>query len=233
MPVSRAEDGGLLSDAHPALVIKQLSAYYGPLRVLHEVSMRVNWGETIAVVGPNGSGKTSLLSCIAGIVRRRTGSVKIGGIETIKSEAHAIARLGVGYCMEGRRLFRDMTVYENLRLALTAQRLNPSNRTYWRFVFGLFPVLEERLHQRCGNLSGGQQQMVAIARALIRRPRLLLLDDPCLGLAPKVSEDIYLVLSRLKGEGISMVLVDQDERRARSLADKTFVLRNGVLTMLQ
>ena len=209
------------------LEVDDLSVRYGPLVALHGVRLRVEAGEIVTVLGANGAGKSSLLGAVAGLVPAAAGRIVFDGKPIANMPAERVVRLGVALAPEGRRVFPRLTVADNLRLGAAARRDRDGIAADRARVLELFPVLEERLWQSAGTLSGGQQQMLAIARALMSRPRLLLLDEPSLGLAPIVVDQIFALISRLRDEGTTILLVEQNVHRALDLADRAYVLATG------
>jgi len=204
------------------------TAYRDRLVALHEVSLGVDEGEVLAVLGPNGAGKTTLLRSIAGLLRNqpRKGAIAFAGQDVTRAGAERVARLGCGYVPEDRALFRELSVAENLEVALW-RRPRREGGADLRAVFRLFPVLEERGNQQAETLSGGEQQMLALAKALLRRPRLLLLDEPSLGLAPQVARAVFEVLREIAGQGTAILLVEQNAGMALGLARRAVVLEAG------
>ena len=208
------------------LEIEALSASYGPVRALHGVDLSVGEGEVVALLGPNGAGKTTTLRAVCGMVRT-TGRVRVAGREVTGLATEKVVRLGVAHVPEGRGTFTGLTVAENLRLGAYGRRDRQVRADLDRW-YEVFPRLAERRQQTAGSLSGGEQQMLAIARALLSRPALLLLDEPSLGLAPKVTRELFAVLARVKAEqGTSMLLVEQNATLALELADSAYVLEAG------
>ena len=207
--------------------VRDLVAGYDGVPVLHGVSLDVPAGAIAAVVGANGAGKTTLLRAISGVVRPMAGSVRLLGTELVGREAHALVRLGIAHVPEGRHVFARLTVAENLRLGAYAVRDGAALAATRRSVLELFPVLGERAAQRAGTLSGGEQQMLAIARALMSRPRLLLLDEPTLGIAPIVVARLLEAIARLPALGTAVLLVEQKVREALDLATEGHVLQTG------
>jgi branched-chain amino acid transport system ATP-binding protein len=211
------------------LKIKNLHAYYGSVLALSGVTCHVREGEIVSLIGANGAGKTTLLNAVCGLVRRE-GEVSLAGRSLADLAPEEIVAAGVSQVPEGRQLFAPMTVAENLELG-AYRRYRRGARAEIEAdrerVFALFPRLKERLAQRAGTLSGGEQQMLAIGRALMARPRLLLLDEPSLGLAPKVVEDILATLNLLRREGVTILLVEQNARAALKVADRAYVLETG------
>jgi len=212
------------------LRVTGLHAAYGPVRILHDISFSLAEGESISILGANGAGKTTLLRAISGLMVRREGSITFAGAEISTKRADEIVRLGISQVPEGRRLFFPLTVQENLEsgaLPLRAGGRGDEVKDAMAMVLELFPRLAERREQISGTLSGGEQQMLAIGRALMSRPRLLLLDEPSVGLAPKVIEALFGVLHTLKGTGLTIVLAEQHVPLALELADRAIILGLG------
>jgi branched-chain amino acid transport system ATP-binding protein len=215
----------------PLLEIRNLVAGYGPIRALDGVSLDVEPGELVAIIGANGAGKTTLLMAISGVVPVRGGDIRFEGRPLAGLAPHEIMRLGVGHAPEGRRIFARMTVRENLELGgFTRDDRGQLSRDIEE-ACGLFPVLGDRMGQLGGTLSGGEQQMLAIARALVGRPKLLLLDEPSLGLAPLIVAKVFEVIASLSARGIAVVLVEQNARAALKLAARGWVLETGRVTL--
>ena len=213
------------------LEVDQLEAGYGPIRAIDGVSLVVDAGELVAIIGANGAGKTTLLMAISGVVPARKGEVRFTGRRITGLAPHEIVRLGIGHAPEGRRIFPRLTVRENLELGGFAQDDGARVKRDIDEACGLFPVLAERMGQLGGTLSGGEQQMLALARAIVGRPRLLLLDEPSLGLAPLIVAKIFEVIAGLTGRGIAVVLVEQNARAALRLAARGYVLETGRITL--
>ena len=207
----------------PLLVVRDLHAWYGESHVLHGVDFDVRPGEVVTLLGRNGAGKTTTLKSIMGIVRRRTGSVRFDGAELIAQASNAIARRGLAFCPEERGIFASLTVEENLRLPPRVRAGGLSEDA----IFGLFPNLRERLRSPGTKLSGGEQQMLAIGRILRTGARLLLLDEPTEGLAPVIVQQIGRTIARLKAEGFTILLVEQNFRFAATVADRHYVMEHG------
>jgi len=209
------------------LEVRDLAVAYGDLRVLWDVSLDVNAGEIVVLIGPNGAGKTTLLRTIAGLQRPLSGEIRLEHAPIHRISMHQIVERGLILVPEGRRLFGSMSVLENLELgAFTARARQKRHQTLDR-VFELFPLLSERSGQRAATLSGGQQQMVAIGRALMGLPRLLMLDEPSLGLAPLVVRHIFTVVRDISREGVTVLLVEQNARLALDLADRAYIVEQG------
>ena len=215
----------------PILEVRELEAGYGPIQALHRVSITVEEGELVAIIGANGAGKTTLLMAISGIVPARGGAVLFRGQKITGLQPHEVVRLGIGHSPEGRRIFPRLTVRENLELGGFAQVDRGQVGRDIDEACALFPILGDRMGQLGGTLSGGEQQMLALGRALVGRPRLLLLDEPSLGLAPLVVAKIFEVIAGLSARGIAVVLVEQNARAALRLAARGYVLETGRITL--
>jgi branched-chain amino acid transport system ATP-binding protein len=215
----------------PLLAVRDVTTFYGRVMALKGVDMDVNDGEIITLIGANGAGKSTLMMTICGNPRARSGSIVFDGRDITHLPTHEIARLKLAQAPEGRRIFSRMTVLENLQMGATVSDPNEFDRDLDR-VLALFPILRQRLEQRGGTLSGGEQQMLAIARALMSRPRLLLLDEPSLGLAPLVVKQIFDAIRTLNAEsGLTVFLVEQNAYHALTLAHRGYVMVNGVITL--
>jgi len=210
------------------LTVRGLHLDYGGVVALRGVDLEVAEGELVALVGANGAGKSSLLSAISGLHRPIRGSVTFQGVDVTRLAAHRVARLGAVLVPEGRRLFAHQTVLQNLHLG-AYHRTTQERAVDLERVYGLFPILAERAGQRAGTLSGGEQQMVALGRALMSRPRLLMLDEPSLGVSPKYTQMIFEVLAEIRSTGTTMLLVEQNLRAALELADRAYVLQTGAV----
>ena len=215
----------------PLLEVTDLVAGYGPIRALDGVSLTVEEAELVAIIGANGAGKTTLLMAISGVVPPRGGRISFAGRLLAGLQPHEIMRLGVGHAPEGRRIFPRLSVRENLELGGFTQTDRARLARDIDEACGLFPVLGDRMQQLGGTLSGGEQQMLAIARALVGRPRLLLLDEPSLGLAPLIVAKVFEVIASLAARGIAVVLVEQNARAALRLASRGLVLETGRITL--
>jgi branched-chain amino acid transport system ATP-binding protein len=212
------------------LEIEDIHVAYEDIRALWGVSLEVKSGETVVLLGPNGSGKTTLLRSVAGLQPPFEGRILLEGTPVHHMAAHRLVELGVVLVPEGRRLFSEMTVLENLMLGAYAARARVRGEDSLRRVYEIFPILAERGDQAAGTLSGGQQQMLAIGRALMSRPRLLVLDEPSLGLAPLVVRDIFAVLRSINQSGVTLLLAEQNAQMALELAQRAYILEQGRIT---
>ncbi|MFV0279700.1 MAG: ABC transporter ATP-binding protein [Rhodoblastus sp.] len=208
-----------------------VSTWYGAIAALRNVDLVVNEGEIVTLIGANGAGKTTLMMTIFGDPRAREGRIQFGDFDITDMPTHEIARLSIAQSPEGRRIFARMTVYENLQMGATVDKFAHFGADLER-IFAIFPRLKERMHQRGGTLSGGEQQMLAIARALMSRPKLLLLDEPSLGLAPLVVKQIFDTVRDLNArEGLTVFLVEQNAYHALKLAHRGYVMVNGAIAL--
>jgi branched-chain amino acid transport system ATP-binding protein len=225
--LNQPREVGEVAPREALLSVEQLRVDYGPIKAVHNVSLDVAAGEVVALLGANGAGKTTILRTISGLLRPRSGRIRFGGRPIHRLPPARIVRLGIAQSPEGRRVFGNLTVAENLRLGATSRDDRAAVATDRERMFTLFPVLRERMHQVAGTLSGGEQQMLALARALMAAPRLLLLDEPSLGIAPLIVRSIFATLAGLKRQGVTMLLVEQNINVALELADRAYVLRTG------
>jgi branched-chain amino acid transport system ATP-binding protein len=214
--------------------VRNIDVFYGNIRALKKVSLTVDKGEIVALIGGNGAGKSTLMKAIVGLVRKKSGTILFQG-KSITSKAVAeIIRLGLGVVPEGRRLFGPLSVIDNLRLGAYLRVTNRERRQVQRDlqgVFRLFPVLKKRSNQSAGTLSGGEQQMLAIARALMGRPKAILMDEPSTGLAPIIVREIFQVIHRLKSEGNTILLIEQNASMALRTSDRAYVLESGQISL--
>jgi branched-chain amino acid transport system ATP-binding protein len=209
------------------LEVEGVEVAYGAAPALWGVSMQVKEGELLAVVGPNGAGKTTLIHTIAGLLRARRGRLTMAGHDLTRSAPHRYCEAGIALVPEGRRLFTTMSVRENLELGSYVKAARAHREASLAEALELFPALKPRLASAAGDLSGGQQQMVAIARALMARPRLLLLDEPSLGLSPRIVGDVFAAIRRIHAAGVSVLLVEQNVSMAMAIAERAYVLEEG------
>jgi len=213
------------------LEVRDLDAAYGEVMILRGVAVTVGKGESVAVIGANGAGKSTLLRVISGLLRPRRGAVLFDGARVDHLPPYDIAALGIAHVPEGRRVLPDMTVEENLELGAYLSRPKARRRESLAWVYQIFPRLAERRYQRAGTLSGGEQQMLAVGRGLMLRPRLLMLDEPSLGLAPLVVATTFEKIAEVRKEGIAILLVEQNVQRALALADRGYVLEGGQVVL--
>jgi branched-chain amino acid transport system ATP-binding protein len=216
----------------PLLQIENLEAGYGPINVLHRLALTVNRGEIVTMIGANGAGKTTTLNCISGIVKARAGKIVFDGRDLVADRvpAHDIVKLGLAQSPEGRKIFSRLTVRENLEMGAFTRKDAAGVAADIEKAYTMFPILRTRQTQPGGFLSGGEQQMLAIARALMARPKLLLLDEPSLGLAPQIVVQIFNVIKELNQQGVSILLVEQNARMALKVAHRGYVLETGRIT---
>jgi branched-chain amino acid transport system ATP-binding protein len=215
----------------PALTVEQLEVRHGAVTAVRGLSFRVDRGEIVGLIGPNGAGKSSTLHAIMGAVRPAAGDIRIGGESIVGRRPEDVARRGVALVPEGRRIFSELSVAENLRLGLAGRRTRDGTAADLDRVYELFPVVADSRRRKAGALSGGQQQQLAIARALVADPSVLLLDEPSLGLAPRVVDLVFGVLASIRDRGLAVLLVEQRAQRTVALADRSHVVSNGELRL--
>jgi len=215
----------------PVLEVRGLEVRYGSVPAVRKVDLHVRQGEIVGLIGPNGAGKSTTLHAIVGAVRPNAGEIELKGASIVGQPPERIVRSGVGLVPEGRRIFAELTVEENLRLGLAGRRTKDGAQQALDEVGKLFPILRQTRKRQAGLLSGGQQQQLAIARALVGEPELLLLDEPSLGLAPTVVDTVFETLGAIRERGLTILLVEQRAQRTVAFADRTYVLANGVLRM--
>lgn len=212
------------------LEISKINVYYGAIHALEDVSISVNEGEIVAIIGSNGAGKSTLLRTISGLLRPRNGTVAFQGKEIHDEAPHEIVKLGISHSPEGRRIFTNMSVHENLQLGAFTRK-DAEIQQDMDEVMRRFPRLKERVKQNSGTLSGGEQQMLAVGRALMSRPKILLLDEPSLGLAPNLAAEIFRIVLDLNKDGVTVLLVEQNANRALEIAHRAYVLETGCIVL--
>lgn len=213
------------------LEIKDLEVCYGVIRAIKGVSFEVNQGEVIALIGANGAGKTTILHTITGLVPAKSGSILFEGKELTKMPAHKIVSMGMAHVPEGRRIFQQLSVLENLKLGAYTRKDKNEIAQSLKMVYERFPRLEERKNQVAGTLSGGEQQMLAMGRALMSKPRIILMDEPSMGLSPLLVTEIFDIIKVISESGTTVLLVEQNAKKALSIADRAYVLETGNITL--
>jgi branched-chain amino acid transport system ATP-binding protein len=228
MSATQAVPAGGAGAAAPEVLLqlRDVQTYYGRIQALHGVSLEVNRGEIVTLIGANGAGKTTILKTVSGLLHPRHGTVHFEGRDISQTPAHALVRAGIGHAPEGRRIFSRLSVLENLQMGAFTRRAAEARDELAR-VFELFPRLKERSSQRGGSLSGGEQQMLAIGRALMARPRVLLLDEPSLGLSPILVQQIFSIIVEINAAGTTILLVEQNALQALNIAHRGYVLQTG------
>lgn len=219
------------SQAQAILTADSIDAGYGNLRVLKSVSFNVNEGEIVTLIGSNGAGKTTILNTICGVVKTRKGTINFNGRNITSKAVFEISAMGLAHVPEGRKLFTDMTILENLEMGAYMRRDKDGIKADIEAAYERFPILKERRHTRAGSLSGGEQQMCAIARGMMARPKILLLDEPSLGLSPKLVLQIFDIIREINKSGTTVLLVEQNAHMALSIAHRGYVLATGEITL--
>ena len=214
-------------ERHKVLEIRDIDVFYGDVQVIWDVSFEVKQGEVVALLGANGAGKSTMLKTVSGLLRPRAGSVLFDGSPIHTVEPFKLIELGIAHCPEARRLFIDMTVEENLEMGSLRGEAKSMREMTKEMVFRFFPRLRERRKQSAGTLSGGEQQMVAIGRGLMSLPKLLMLDEPSLGLAPILVREIFSIIGKIREEGTTVLIVEQNVKQTLAIADRAYVLENG------
>ncbi|BBE31157.1 ABC transporter ATP-binding protein [Tepiditoga spiralis] len=213
------------------LEIKDLYVNYGAIKAIKGIDINVNKGEIVTLIGANGAGKTTTLDTIVSLVKAKSGVIKLGEEEITNVPSDKIIQKGIALSPEGRRIFSNLTVYENLLMGAYTRTDQEEIKKDFEWVYSLFPRLKERRKQKGGTLSGGEQQMLAIARALMSRPKILMLDEPSLGLAPLLVKEVFEIIKKINSEGTTVLLVEQNAKAALDVADYAYVLETGIITM--
>lgn len=213
------------------LEIKDINVYYGAIHAIRDMSLTVEEGQIVSLIGANGAGKTTTLRTISGLLHSKTGSITFNGEEIGKHDAEYIVRKGISHCPEGRRIFANMSVSENLDMGAFTRKDKKEIATTKTMIYDHFPRLKERMKQMAGTLSGGEQQMLAMGRALMSQPKLLLLDEPSMGLAPILVKEIFKMIEEIHALGMTVLLVEQNARMALSIADYAYVLETGKIAL--
>ncbi|HHU22113.1 MAG TPA: ABC transporter ATP-binding protein [Clostridiales bacterium] len=211
------------------LKVNDLTAHYGSINALKGVSLEVEKGEIVTVIGANGAGKSTLLKCIVGVMNKSSGTVEFEGNDITRTGSDKIVRMGIAMVPEGRQIFSELSVLENLKMGAYTRSKKEDLTPDYDLVFGIFPKLKERAHQKGGNLSGGEQQMLAVSRALMSRPKLLLIDELSMGLAPVLVESLFDALMDINRKGTTIVLVEQDANMALKFSNRAYVIETGIV----
>lgn len=211
------------------LQLKDINLYYGVIQALKNVSLHIKQGEIVTLIGSNGAGKSSTLRAISGVERIKDGSIQFNGVNISKLNPSQIVSMGLSHVPEGRRVFPKMSIMENLEMGAYTRKDKAEVKRDYEKVFDIFPRLKERRSQMAGTLSGGEQQMLAIGRALMSKPKLLLLDEPSMGLAPLVVKEIFSIIQKISSEGTTVLLVEQNASMALKIADRAYIIANGVI----
>lgn len=213
------------------LEVKNIEVYYGMIQALKGISFEVNQGEVIALIGANGAGKTTTLHTLTGLLSPKSGSVIFDGKDITKTPAHKIVSMGIAHVPEGRRVFADLSVYQNLRMGAYTRKDKKEIEESLRMIYKRFPRLEERKNQRAGTLSGGEQQMLAMGRALMSKPKLIVMDEPSMGLSPIFVNEIFDIIQEISKAGTTVLLVEQNAKKALAISNRAYVLETGKIVL--
>ncbi len=213
------------------LKIENLEVYYGMIKAIKGVSFEVNEGEVISLIGANGAGKTTILHTLTGLISPKSGSIDYSGINLVKTPAHKIVELGIAHVPEGRRVFSQLSVYENLLMGAFTRKDKKEIEESLQMVYKRFPRLKEREKQLAGTLSGGEQQMLAMGRALMSKPKIIVMDEPSMGLSPLFVSEIFSIIEEISKAGVTVLLVEQNAKKALSISDRAYVLETGKIVL--
>lgn len=213
------------------LQVENLQVYYGVIQAIKGISFHVDQGEVVALIGANGAGKTTILHTVTGLVPAKTGSIVFEGTDLTRTPSHKIVSMGMAHVPEGRRIFQELSVYENLQLGAFTRRDKAEIAETLKMVYQHFPRLEERKNQVAGTLSGGEQQMLAMGRALMSKPRIILMDEPSMGLSPLFVSEIFDIIQEISREGVTVLIVEQNAKKVLSIADRAYVLETGKIVL--
>ncbi len=213
------------------LQVENLQVYYGVIQAIKGISFHVDQGEVVALIGANGAGKTTILHTVTGLVPAKAGSIMFEGADLTRTPSHRIVSMGMAHVPEGRRIFQELSVYENLQLGAFTRRDKAEIAETLKMVYQHFPRLEERKNQVAGTLSGGEQQMLAMGRALMSKPRIILMDEPSMGLSPLFVSEIFDIIQEISREGVTVLIVEQNAKKVLSIADRAYVLETGKIVL--
>ncbi len=218
--------------ANPLIEVKDVNAFYGDAQALWDVGFSIEEGEVFSIIGSNGAGKSTILTVLSGLLKPTSGEIRFAGSSMVNMSPSSIVDRGISFVPEGRGVFTSLTVKENMELGAFVKRARPLKRETLKQIYDIFPIIRERPNQLVGKMSGGQQQMIAIAKALMSNPKLLMLDEPSLGLAPIIVKEVFEVIKRLKEQGVTILLVEQNIHQALRIADHACVIKTGEISLM-